>query len=95
MARQEKLKNLEKYGTKLGKSTKLLAADDSSQDVQKLPKKRPEKSKLRPGMAFRKFILGNIFNNNDLFTIEYNPLMGDSSAGVCFRPSRRGGAGGG
>lgn len=47
--RQEKLKNLEKYGTKLGRSSKTLAAEASSEVQPNLLKKKSEKSKLKPG----------------------------------------------
>lgn len=77
LQRQEKMKNLEKYGTVLGRSSKTLVAETNAPTVSQVlgKKKADNKSKLRP---------------------EYNPLMGDSnSSGVCFRPARRGGAGGG
>lgn len=49
--RQEKLKNLEKYGTKLGRSSKTLVADTNSEELaQSVMKKKTEKPKLRPGM---------------------------------------------
>ena len=47
--RQEKLKNLEKYGTKLGRSSKTLAAEANEQAQPSLFKKKSEKSSLRPG----------------------------------------------
>lgn len=47
--RLEKLKNLEKYGSKLGKSHKLLVAENSSEAQAELPKKKKDKPKLRPG----------------------------------------------
>ena len=28
------------------------------------------------------------------YIVDYNPLMGDSGGGMCFRPPRRGGGGG-
>nr|CAH0100721.1 unnamed protein product [Daphnia galeata] len=75
LLRQEKLKNLEKYGTKLGRSSKTLAAESSNDQLQQgAIKKKSEKPKLKP---------------------EYNPLMGDGSSGVCYRPTRRGGGAGG
>lgn len=51
LARQEKLKNLEKYGTKLGRSSKTLAAESSAGDQAEanLLKKKSAKSSLRPG----------------------------------------------
>ncbi len=104
--RQEKLKNLEKYGTKLGRSSKTLVADSNSEELaQSVIKKKTEKPKLRPGMpnilvASNKLYSKQHFNNDihsihTLIQTEYNPLMGDGSSGVCFRPARRGGAGGG
>ncbi|EFX77732.1 hypothetical protein DAPPUDRAFT_225607 [Daphnia pulex] len=75
LLRQEKLKNLEKYGTKLGRSSKTLAAETSNDQLQQsVIKKKSDKSKLKS---------------------EYNPLMGDGSSGVCYRPTRRGGGAGG
>ena len=50
LLRQEKLKNLEKYGTKLGRSSKTLAAESSNDQLQQgAIKKKSEKSKLKPG----------------------------------------------
>lgn len=49
LMRQEKLKNLEKYGTKLGRSSKTLAAEANEQAQPSLFKKKSEKSSLRPG----------------------------------------------
>ncbi|XP_057374995.1 selenoprotein S-like [Daphnia carinata] len=75
LLRQEKLKNLEKYGTKLGRSSKTLATESSNDQLQQgVLKKKSDKPKLKP---------------------EYNPLMGDGSSGVCYRPTRRGGGAGG
>lgn len=66
LARQEKLKNLEKYGSKLGKSTKLLAAEEPSQELQAgLAKKKSEKPKLRPGKTFVR-ISSDVFEDNNL-----------------------------
>ena len=48
--RQEKLKNLEKYGTKLGRSSKTLTAGSSDNQLQQtVLKKKSEKPKLKPG----------------------------------------------
>lgn len=81
LQRQEKLKNLEKYGTVLGRSSKTLVAEEnntlSASQVLGTKNKKPEKSKLRPEYNP---LMGD----------------GGGSSGVCFRPARRsGGAGGG
>jgi hypothetical protein len=109
LLRQEKLKNLEKYGTKLGRSSKTLAAESSNDQLQQgAIKKKSEKPKLKPGKidyfeASNKsysrtgsfFLNINIHKNLDSIQTEYNPLMGDGSSGVCYRPTRRGGGAGG
>ena len=48
--RQEKLKNLEKYGTKLGRSSKTLVAEANNDQHAESAKKKVEKPKLRPGI---------------------------------------------
>lgn len=46
--RQNKIQNLEKYGTVLGRSAKTLVTESSPQQNETLPKKKIEKPKLRP-----------------------------------------------
>ena len=52
MQRQEKMKNLEKYGTVLGRSSKTLVAETNAPTVSQVlgKKKADNKSKLRPGI---------------------------------------------
>jgi len=48
--RQEKLKNLEKYGSVLGRSSKTVAADtNNSSNEPTTIKRKTEKSKFKPG----------------------------------------------
>lgn len=50
LMKQEKLRNLEKYGSVLGRSPKTLTGN-TNESVQDLPKKKMEKPKLRPGIC--------------------------------------------
>jgi len=47
--RQNKIQNLEKYGTVLGRNAKTLVTESSPPQNEALPKKKIEKPKLRPG----------------------------------------------
>ena len=47
--RQEKLKNLEKYGTVLGKSSKTIAAETNIDENAAAIKRKTEKAKFKPG----------------------------------------------
>ena len=79
--RQEKLKNLEKYGTKLGRSSKTLAAESNSDQLaQSAIKKKTEKPKLRPGalsisVASNKLYSKQHFNNNIHIIIRFNRIQ--------------------
>jgi hypothetical protein len=59
LQRQEKMKNLEKYGTILGRSSKTLVKEENNTLSNQVlgSKKKPEKSKLRPGTIDILFVL--------------------------------------
>lgn len=59
--RQEKLKNLEKYGTKLGRNSKTLVAESNDQGQGNLFKKKNDKSSLRPGNSLLTSIQQHVF----------------------------------